>query len=633
MKNEAIVVKDVSMRFNLSRERVDNAKEYFVKKIKKQLAFDEFYALRNVSFSIEKGDSFAIIGENGCGKSTLLKVISGIYYPTTGSVEVEGTISPLIELGAGFDMDLTARENIYLNGAVLGRSKEFVDEHFNEIMDFAELWDFVDVPLKNFSSGMIARLGFSIATTTVPDILIVDEILAVGDINFQAKCHKKMEEMLSGGTTLLFVSHDINQIKSLCKNAVWINKGIVQMVGDAETVADAYVKDMTENGGKGIVHPDDVIKEVKVPEEEIKAEAPKRKHHGFAFWLRAFAAMLVAYHHVINALFVPLGHSNLVVDFISNHIITPFGLDLGYLGVVIFFMVSGFLNIESLRSNSSFGYIRKKLSRIFPALIVAMFVLWSFSEIVSGVFDIPTYWEQFTFWQWVQAATLVGHFTGVSNALVGITWFLVPLLMYYVLSAVLKPILKISPIAFTASILLASAAFTFGLSYLGGMWFITADYMRHIPTILFGQILYFCSEKILSKKESAILFILSFITLLQNIRLFSPGTYTGVDGLATSSILVGLIIVFAAYLLNDKLSENAFVRSIDNVSYSLYLSHYQVAQLFLPLLIEKLDGEANIALIAVIVMIAVTAVLENLIVKLFDRILGRLKKKAQHKSL
>ena len=258
MANEAIVVNNVSVRFNLAKEKVDNAKEYALKLLKKQLRFNEFYALRNVSFSIEKGDSFAILGENGCGKSTLLKVISGIYYPTVGSVKTEGAISPLIELGAGFDMDLTARENIYLNGAVLGYSKEFMQEHFDEIIDFSELHDFVDVPLKNYSSGMVARLGFSIATVTTPDILIVDEILAVGDMNFQQKCQTKMAEMLSGGTTLLFVSHDINQVKNLCKHAIWLNHGIVQMVGDVQTVADAYVKDMTENGGNGIVHPEDL---------------------------------------------------------------------------------------------------------------------------------------------------------------------------------------------------------------------------------------------------------------------------------------------------------------------------------------------------------------------------------------
>jgi ABC-type polysaccharide/polyol phosphate transport system ATPase subunit len=220
MSNKAIVVNDVSVRFNLAREKVDNVKEYALKKIRKQLHFDEFYALRNVSFSVERGDAFAIIGENGCGKSTLLKAISGIYYPDTGSVKTEGNISPLIELGAGFDMDLTARENIFLNGAVLGYSKDFMQEHFDEIIDFSELHEFIDVPLKNYSSGMIARLGFAIATVTTPDILIVDEILAVGDMNFQKKCEKKMQEMLSGGVTLLFVSHDINQVKSLCRHAI-----------------------------------------------------------------------------------------------------------------------------------------------------------------------------------------------------------------------------------------------------------------------------------------------------------------------------------------------------------------------------------------------------------------------------
>lgn len=243
----------VYMRFNLAKEKVDNLKEYFIRWIKRQkVSFNEFYALRDVSFSIKKGESFAIIGENGCGKSTLLKVISGIYAPTRGSIRINGTIAPLIELGAGFDMDLTARENIFLNGAVLGYDKRFIESHFQEIMDFAELWDFVDVPVKNFSSGMVARLGFSIATIVVPDILIVDEILAVGDFMFQQKCEKKMSDMLAGGTTLIFVSHSIEQVRGLCKKAVWLKHGIVQLVGDVNEVCDAYVKDM-ENGGKGLI--------------------------------------------------------------------------------------------------------------------------------------------------------------------------------------------------------------------------------------------------------------------------------------------------------------------------------------------------------------------------------------------
>ena len=191
-----IEVKNVSMRFNLATEKTDTIKEYVVKLLKHQLMFNEFYALKNVSLTVNKGEAVALIGANGSGKSTLLKCIAGVLYPTVGSIEVRGSIAPLIELGAGFDMDLTARENIYLNGAVFGHDRAFMDKHFKSIVDFAELWEFIDVPVKNFSSGMVARLGFSIATEVHADILVVDEILSVGDYRFQEKCKERMNDML-----------------------------------------------------------------------------------------------------------------------------------------------------------------------------------------------------------------------------------------------------------------------------------------------------------------------------------------------------------------------------------------------------------------------------------------------------
>ena len=194
-----IEVKNVSMRFNLATEKTDTIKEYVVKLLKHQLMFNEFYALKNVSLTVNKGEAVALIGANGSGKSTLLKCIAGVLYPTVGSIEVRGSIAPLIELGAGFDMDLTARENIYLNGAVFGHDRAFMDKHFKSIVDFAELWEFIDVPVKNFSSGMVARLGFSIATEVHADILVVDEILSVGDYRFQEKCKERMNDMLQIG--------------------------------------------------------------------------------------------------------------------------------------------------------------------------------------------------------------------------------------------------------------------------------------------------------------------------------------------------------------------------------------------------------------------------------------------------
>lgn len=239
-----IKVNNVSMRFNLAQEKTETLKEYMVKLFKHQLFFNEFYALNGISFTVSRGESVALIGRNGSGKSTMLKAIAGVMYPTTGSVEVNGTIAPMIELGAGFDMDLTARENVYLNGAVLGYDRDYMDEHFKSIIDFAELWDFVDVPVKNFSSGMVARLGFAVATEVKADILVCDEILAVGDFMFQQKCHRRMEEMLANGTTLLFVSHNIDQVKELCSRAIWISHGDKRGDGPCAEVCDAYVHAM-----------------------------------------------------------------------------------------------------------------------------------------------------------------------------------------------------------------------------------------------------------------------------------------------------------------------------------------------------------------------------------------------------
>lgn len=240
MNDYAIEVNHVTIRFNMASEKIDNLKEYAIKLLKRELIFQEFLAVKDVSLHIKRGEAWALIGVNGSGKSTLLKAISGILKPYKGEISIQGEISPLIELGAGFDPNLTARENIYLNGTVLGHSKKFMNEHFDEIVDFAELHDFLDTPIKNFSSGMSARLGFSIATMVKPDILIVDEILAVGDFLFQKKCMERMKRMLSGGTTLLFVSHNINDVRKLCDHAAWLDHGTLKMVGDTKTVCDAY---------------------------------------------------------------------------------------------------------------------------------------------------------------------------------------------------------------------------------------------------------------------------------------------------------------------------------------------------------------------------------------------------------
>ena len=243
-KKVMIDVDHVTIRFNLANQKVDNLKEYFVKLIKRELMFQEFLAVKDVSFQVREGEAWALVGSNGSGKSTMLKAISRILKPYKGTISVNGTVAPLIELGAGFDPELSARENIFLNGCVLGHTEKFMQEHFDEIVEFAEVEKFLDSPLKNFSSGMRARLGFAIATMVKPDILIVDEVLAVGDMKFRAKCEKRMKELLQGGTTLLYVSHNINEVKRLCTHAIWIDKGVERMKGDVKTVADAYTAEM-----------------------------------------------------------------------------------------------------------------------------------------------------------------------------------------------------------------------------------------------------------------------------------------------------------------------------------------------------------------------------------------------------
>lgn len=235
-----ISVSDVSMMFNLSSERVDNVKEYIIRLVKGNLMFSEFWALKNISFELKKGDSLGIVGLNGSGKSTLLKLIAGVLKPTKGTVFTGGGIAPLIELGAGFDEDLSAAENIFLNGSILGYSRKYMEERFDDIIEFAELQNFVEVPLKNFSSGMKARLGFAVATMNVPDILILDEVLSVGDYKFQEKSFHRTQEILDSGATVLFVSHSVEQVRKICKKALWLQNGEMVMYGSSEEVCDAY---------------------------------------------------------------------------------------------------------------------------------------------------------------------------------------------------------------------------------------------------------------------------------------------------------------------------------------------------------------------------------------------------------
>ena len=241
MSEPIIVINHVSMMFNIASEQLNSLKEYFIKIAKRELHFKKFMALEDIDFVVNRGEQYGIVGTNGSGKSTLLKIIAGVLEPSEGRVAIGGTIAPLIELGAGFDMELTARENIYLNGALLGYSKQFIDERFDDIVEFAEVREFLDMPMKNYSSGMVARVAFSVATATTPDILVVDEALSVGDFLFQEKCEKRINELVDEhGTTLLFVSHSIDQVERVCEKAVWIEKGHMRMIGNVKDVCEAY---------------------------------------------------------------------------------------------------------------------------------------------------------------------------------------------------------------------------------------------------------------------------------------------------------------------------------------------------------------------------------------------------------
>ena len=245
-KRYVIEIDNVSLRYNKPTEKLGTLKEFFVKLVKGKLRYNEFWVLNDISVKVKKNESLALIGSNGSGKTTLLKIIAGILEPTKGKVKISGSIAPLINLGAGFDMEATAKENVFLNGAILGFSKKEMKQKYDDIVAFSELGDFMHMPLKNFSSGMLSRLGFAIAVDVNPDILLVDEVLSVGDEHFRQKCQNKIEELLKNGTTLVYVSHNMSEVTRLCKHALWIKDHQMCMYGPSEEVVEKYMEYCSE---------------------------------------------------------------------------------------------------------------------------------------------------------------------------------------------------------------------------------------------------------------------------------------------------------------------------------------------------------------------------------------------------
>ena len=275
----AISVQNVTMSFQLNKEKVDNLKEFVIKLITHKLEYKKFHALSDISFEVKKGEHLAILGFNGAGKSTLLKTIVGVYKPTTGKIEKCGVIAPLLELGAGFDPNYSGKENIFLYGAILGYSREYIESKYDEIVEFSELGNFINVPLKNYSSGMKARLGFSIATAVEPDVLILDEVLSVGDAKFRTKSLKKVQSMFEKGVTVLFVSHSIDQVKAICDTAILLDHGKIIAQGDVDTVADIYdemTRGVRDSKAKAMKEEKEILKKVVAAKPQAESNASEK---------------------------------------------------------------------------------------------------------------------------------------------------------------------------------------------------------------------------------------------------------------------------------------------------------------------------------------------------------------------
>ena len=610
MKKGEIRVNDVSMMFNLSTEKIDNLKEYVIRILKRTLSFREFWAVKNVSITVQSGDRVGIIGLNGSGKSTLLKLIAGVLKPTQGTVVSCGKIAPLIELGAGFDQDLSVRENIFLNGAILGYSHKAVELQYDQIIAFSELEEFQEVAIKNLSSGMVARLGFSIATTEIPDILIVDEILSVGDYAFQKKCHARMHEMTQAGTTILFVSHSIEQVKELCNRGVWLKRGVMQLDGEASDVCEAYLRDLEKSDNQvEIEEKSEQLPPVKrAAEETIK----KQPNYQFIPWLRVIACLMVMYVHVIPSMLIGLGISWRPMELITNNIVNPLGIynHFAFLGVVIFFLVSGFLTMQSSKVESSRCFWINRIKKIYPGLIIAVFGLYLI-QLAFGAFTAPTYWAQFSFQEWCRAGTLFDYIIGSSNKIIVVTWYLGVLLFFYLLHGILLPVRNTRPQLYCVA-MLAICSFAYIIApYMPDKYNAYASLIGYIPIIYLGQLLYLVHRKEISSKSFVVFSFVAYLLIIKNLSRYSPNSFIGENPMGVS-VIYGYSIFVVALLLERHIKAPAFVCRVDKISYQLYLVHMPIGQLLMPVLVRYIS--VSLALVVTFAFIFLAAIVQQKIV-------------------
>lgn len=600
MSDTAIKVDNVSMLFNLSVEKVDSLKEFTIKFLQKKLRYEEFWALRDVNFEVKKGERIGIVGLNGSGKSTLLKIISGVMKPTKGKVTVEGTIAPLIELGAGFDADLSAKENVYLNGAILGYSDKEIDEKYNSIIEFAELQDFENVAIKNFSSGMIARLGFAIATCRTPDILIVDEILSVGDFEFQEKCRKRMKEMTDNGTTILFVSHSAEQVIDICEKAIWLKKGKIVAMGNATEVVNKYENNIVDN--ENIVEEIQKINDDKVELSIQNISDEKKKNINFISALRVLAILLVMWGNMVPFVIDGLDLSWYPLQFARNFISNPLAImqDFGLLGAMIFFLCSGFIITYVAQRETIKEFIARRFFRIYPGLVFSVISFWIIQWIYTNITGNITYWGQFGLKEWIYGGTLANYLLGKPNVINGVTWTLIIEVVFYILCALTYHFLKTKPLIEIIFMMVVSVLSIITARSFGDIWYGMASSVSFIVVIVFGQILYYYWSQRINLRTTLILLIVNYYILIKKIAFFSPEYYIGPNYMAVSFVFAFLLFIIGM-LINDKIKLNKFVKSIEKLSYALYLNHMPLSQLIIPLLYMRIGF--NITLLITLIIL------------------------------